>query len=197
MTKTADLVGQRFGRLTVIKKIGVRKVGQRGQTKTVWLCKCDCGNEKEVLRNSLVSGNTKSCGCLEKETKKTMHVKHGEAKTRLWKIWCGMRERCNNPNNQDYSYYGGRGIIVCDSWSDKKDGFINFRSWAMANGYTDELTLDRVNVNGNYEPSNCRWATRKEQTRNRNITVQIPLSEIAEIEGISYQQAYDKFVRKK
>lgn len=191
-----DLTGRRFGKLTVVKKIGVKNAGQRGKSRSIYLCKCDCGNETEVLRNSLITGNTKSCGCLERETKKTMHIKHGAAKTRLWRIWCNMRERCNNPNNKNYAYYGGRGVGVCDEWQNKENGFINFRDWAMANGYTDELTIDRINTNDDYKPSNCRWATRKEQTRNRNNTVKITLSEIAEIEGISYQQAYDKFVRK-
>lgn len=196
--KVIDLTGQRFGRLTVVKKIGIKNAGQRG-SKSVWLCKCDCGNEKEVLRNSLISGNTKSCGCLGVETKKLMHLKHGMAKKRLWKIWTGIRDRCNNPNNSSYHYYGGRGISVCDEWND----FEKFMIWSISNGYDDTLTIDRIDTNGNYEPSNCKWSTRKEQTRNRNITKKvtygdkkIPVSEVAEIEGITYQKAYDKYVRR-
>lgn len=196
--KVIDLTGQRFGRLTVVKKIGIKNAGQRG-SKSVWLCKCDCGNEKEVLRNSLVSGNTKSCGCLGVETKKLMHLKHGMAKKRLWKIWTGIRDRCNNPNNSSYHYYGGRGISVCDEWND----FEKFMIWSISNGYDDTLTIDRIDTNGNYEPSNCKWSTRMEQTRNRNITKKvtygdkkIPVSEVAEIEGITYQKAYDKYVRR-
>ncbi len=186
-----DISGLRFGRLTVIEKVGVTNGGGRG-SKSLWLCKCDCGNEKVILRNSLVSGNTKSCGCLERETKKTMHLKHGMAKTRLWNIWCGIRDRCTRPNNHDFARYGGRGITICDEW---KDDFQTFYDWAMSNGYSDDLTIDRIDVNGNYEPSNCRWATRKEQSRNRNNTIKFSLGEIAEIEGISYQEAYAKFVR--
>lgn len=189
-----DLTGLRFGRLTVLKKIGVTNQGKRG-SRSIWLCKCDCGKEKSVIRNSLVCGGTRSCGCLETETKKQTHLKHGMSKSRLWRIWCGMRERCNNPNNNDYQYYGGQGISVCEEWANKETGFETFCNWSLNNGYSDKLIIDRINTNGNYTPTNCRWATRKEQSRNRNITIKIPLGEIAEIEGISYQQAYDKFVR--
>lgn len=193
MGREIDLTGQRFGRLTVVKKVGVKRVGQHS-SKSIWLCRCDCGNEKEVLRNSLVNGGTKSCGCLAAENRKIMHLKHGKANTRIWKIWCNMRDRCGNPNNRSYPYYGGRGIVVCEEW---KNDFTPFYNWAVANGYSDEMTIDRIDGDGNYEPSNCRWATRKDQTRNRGITRKFTLSEIAEIEGISYQRAYDKFVRRK
>lgn len=128
-----------------------------------------------------------------------MHLKHGMAKTRIWKIWTGIRERCNNPNNSDYLYYGGRGVQVCDEWND----FEKFKIWSLESGYNDTLTIDRIDTNGNYEPNNCRWSTRKEQTRNRNITKkaiyagrEIPIAEIAEIEGITYQEAYDKYARR-
>lgn len=188
-----DLEGIKFGRLTAIRKAGVKNVGKRG-SKALWLCRCDCGNEKVVLRNSLVSGITKSCGCLEMEVKKTMHLKHGMAKTRLWKIWCGIKDRCYRKNNNDYERYGGRGITVCNEW---KDNFQAFHDWSMQNGYTDNLTIDRIDNDGNYEPDNCRWVTRKEQTRNRSITKTITVAEIAEIEGISYQEAYSKYVRHK
>ncbi len=192
----SDLTGFRFGRLLVIRKVGMQNQGKRG-SRSIWLRKCDCGNEKAVIRSSLVSGNTKSCGCLERETKVNTHLKHGMAKSRLWKIWCDMKDRCNNPNNKSYSYYGSKGVKVCDEWLDNEKGFINFSYWAKENGYADNLTIDRINTSGNYEPANCRWATRKEQTRNRNITIRLSLAEIAEIEEISYQQAYDKFVRRK
>ena len=180
----------RFGRLTAVKKVGTKGSG-RG-SKAIWLCRCDCGNEKEILRNSLVSGTTKSCGCLEKEIKSTMHLKHGMAKSRLWNIWTGMRDRCSRSNNKDYQRYGGRGIRVCPEWD---SDFRNFYDWSMGNGYSDELTIDRIDNDGNYEPSNCRWVTRKEQTRIRSITKTIPLARIAEIDGITYQAAYDKYVR--
>lgn len=111
-----------------------------------------------------------------------------------------IRDRCNNKNNSDYKYYGGRSITVCAEWN---TDFKPFYDWSMENGYSDELTIDRIDVNGNYEPNNCRWVTRKAQTRNRNITRTAlyegqmrPISEIAEIEGISYQKAYSKYARK-
>lgn len=191
-----DLTGLKFGRLTVVCKAGVQNQGKRG-SRSMWLCKCDCGNEKVIVRNCLVTGNTRSCGCLELETKTNTHFKHGMAKSRLWKIWCGIKDRCNNPNNKSYSYYGGKGVKVCAEWASSENGFENFRRWAEGNGYSENLTIDRIDSNGNYEPCNCRWVTRKEQTRNRNITLKLSLAEIAEIEAISYQQAYDKFIRRK
>lgn len=193
MKYPSDLSGIKFGKLTVIEKIGVTNEGKRG-SRSVWLCECECGNKKEVERNRLTTGNTKSCGCLEHETKVKMHTKHGMAKTRLWNIWCGMKDRCYRKNNQDYSHYGGRGITVCEEW---REDFQKFSDWSMANGYAENLTIDRINTDGNYEPSNCRWATRKEQTRNRRNTVKISLGEIAEIDGISYQEAYNKYVLKR
>lgn len=179
----------KFGRLTAIKKVGMKGNG-RG-SKAIWLCKCDCGNEKEVLRNSLVSGTTKSCGCLEREVKATMHLTHGMAKSRIWNIWVGMRDRCSREHNKNYEKYGGRGIRVCPEW---EKSFQSFYDWSIKNGYSEKLTIDRINNDGDYEPSNCRWATRKEQTRNRSITVKISLAKIAEIEGITYQEAYKKYV---
>lgn len=121
-----DLTGLRFGRLVVVRKVETINQGKRG-SRSQWLCHCDCGNTKTVIRNSLTSGNTKSCGCLEKETKKTMHIKHGMAHERLYRIWCGMRDRCNRKSNKNFCYYGGRGITVCEEWQE----FISFRDWAL------------------------------------------------------------------
>lgn len=194
-----DLTGTRFGRLTVLEKVGVQGQGKRG-SQSLWRCLCDCGNEKIVIRNSLVCGNTRSCGCLDQENKKTMHLKHGMAKTRIWKIWIGMRSRCEHEKDKSYPYYGGRGISVCEEWSE----FEQFLEWAIQSGYDDTMTIERIDTNGDYCPENCRWATRKEQTRNRRITKkvmyngkEIPLGEVAEIEGITYQQAYTKYARRK
>lgn len=195
-----ELVGQRFGKLIVVKKVGTKRVGIAQKPKSLWLCKCDCGNEKVVLRSSLITGNTKSCGCLELETKRAIHLKHGMAKTRLWNIWINMKSRCESTKNKDYKYYGGRGITVCEEWK----AFESFMNWSFKNGYKDELTLDRIDNDAGYEPNNCRWATRKEQTRNRDITLKaeyngenIPLGEIAELESIPYEKAYEKFIRNK
>lgn len=198
MKYPSDLTGLRFGRLTAIEKVGVTCQGKRG-SRSLWLCKCDCGNEKIVVRNSLVTGNTQSCGCFEHETKKTMHLKHGMAKTRLWKIWIGMRGRCERESDASYQYYGGRGISICDEWHD----FEVFKNWAISHGYTDELTIDRKNPNGDYCPENCCWTSRKEQTRNRRITKRVvhngeemTIGEIADIEGITYQRSYYKYARR-
>lgn len=127
-----------------------------GYSKAQWLCRCDCGNTVIVLSDSLKSGNTSSCGCecrkgLEKRTT------HGKSHDRLYRIWQGMRNRCNLATNKYYKNYGGRGISVCTEWL---DSFENFYEWAMSNGYKENLTLDRKDNNGNYEPSNCQWKDR-------------------------------------
>ena len=151
-----DLTGNRFGRLVVLNK------SQNGK----WLCLCDCGNKKEILTHSLTSGKTQSCGCLQKERVSTTNSKHHARGTRLHNIWLGMRNRCNTPTHVRYYRYGGRGIKVCEQWGE----FINFRDWALSHGYKDNLTLDRIDNNGNYEPSNCRWVTYKEQFKNSNVS---------------------------
>lgn len=153
-----DLTNRKFGRLTVLYRTEPDKSG-----RCYWFCECECGNTTRVVANSLRKGLTKSCGCLRKEVCKETHTKHGEHGTRLYTIWQDMLLRCNYSGATGYEYYGGRGIKVCDEWS--KD-YIPFRDWAKANGYKDYLTLDRINNDGNYEPSNCRWATYKEQNNN-------------------------------
>lgn len=178
-----DLTGKRYGRL-VVQGLGSKKGSQH-----TWKCICDCGNIKEVKGCYLRNGQTKSCGCLKKEflkdtaNPKKIHTKHNGTHTRLHRIWLKMRNRCNNPNNDRYASYGGRGIRVCDEWSGE-NGFVNFRDWALENGYDDSLSIDRINVDGNYEPSNCRWATVKMQARNkrnsRNFTIDGKNKNIAE-----------------
>lgn len=165
MPKTEDLRGRRFGRLTVID-ISPRKDGH----SSWWVCQCDCGNVKEVRRSCLIRGFTKSCGCLNRELARKhgrqMMSKHGWYGTRAYHIWRGTIDRCENPNCSQYHNYGGRGIKICAEWRDSPQAFCE---WAMANGYSDKLTLDRIDTNGNYEPSNCRWITMdKQQTNKRN-----------------------------
>ena len=153
--KKIDLTGQRFGRLTAIKRAYVDK-----DHESFWLCKCDCGNEVVVGIGCLNSGNTQSCGCSRNGgTNKT----HGETKTRLHSIWVNMKNRCRNKKIKEYKHYGGRGIRVCKEWY---DSYETFRDWALANGYADDLSIDRIDVNGNYEPINCRWVTTQKQMNN-------------------------------
>ena len=149
-----DLTGQKFGRLTVLE--------YKGNSK--WLCKCDCGNIRIVRAYDMKIAKTISCGCYNKEHSKNLHTIHNCAKTKIYNTWCNMKSRCYNKNNERYKIYGARGITVCQEWL---DDFINFYNWAMANGYSDELSIDRIDVNGNYEPSNCRWANIELQSNNK------------------------------
>jgi hypothetical protein len=188
--------GKRFGRLTVIKFEESNKKGR------IWLCKCDCGNEVMVSTGVLNSGRKKSCGCLQKEVgERNMEIstKHGMKGTRIYRIWQNMKRRCSNRNCREYLHYGGRGISVCEDWA---NDFLSFYKWSIENGYTDELTIDRIDVNGNYEPSNCRWSTVKEQATNRrsNLSIEIngetkTVKEWCNISGITESTFYDRIHR--
>ncbi len=158
MAKVKDITGNRYGRLMVVGR--AEKNGTNGQTR--WICLCDCGNRTIVHKSNLTSGDTRSCGCLAKETARKQETKHGKSRTRLYRIWIGMKDRCGNPNNP---HYGGRGITVCDEW---QSDFEAFYRWAISNGYKNDLTIDRIDNDGNYEPSNCRWVTGKQNSNNKS-----------------------------
>lgn len=179
MPSFIDITGKRFGRLVVLKR------APNSRTKmTRWECLCDCGNKTIVHGAHLKRGAIKSCGCYTRELSRAMFTTHGETNTRLHRIWKAMRERCRYKRNIHYKTYGGRGITVCKEWD---ESFVAFRDWALKNGYADNLSIDRIDNNGNYTPENCRWATPKQQARNTTRTRLFngrTLSEWAEILGI-------------
>ena len=191
MGKLNNLLGLRFGKLVVIAR------SENDKHKNArWLCQCDCGNTKVVVGSSLIKGHTKSCGCVRKHLLQTMPLKHGKKNTRLYNIWIDMKRRCNSKNRKSYKDYGGRGIVVCNEWL---QDFMNFYNWAIANGYKENLTIDRIDVNGNYEPNNCRWIEKGEQNRNQRTNLKFTykgethcLKEWAEILKINYNTLHSR-----
>lgn len=154
-----DLTGQRFHRLLVLERAENDKTGH-----TIWKCQCDCGKITYFAQSPLVEGRVKSCGCYQRENNLRMCTKHNMRYNKLYSVWCGMKNRCYNPNASDYERYGARGIKICDEW---KNNFEKFSDWALNNGYLEGLTIDRRDTNGNYEPSNCRWVDLKTQANNK------------------------------
>lgn len=188
-----NLTGLRFGRLTVLEFVPTE------DRHSHWLCKCDCGNEKTIDAQKLLSFSTKSCGCWKIEKIVKHSTKHNGKGTRLYEIWKNMKQRCLNTHNPHYQDYGGRGIKMCNEWL---GDFSTFRDWAFANGYSDDLSIDRIDNNGNYKPTNCRWTDRKNQCNNRrsNIFVvfnnkQITISEASQLTGIHKSTLKDRYRR--
>lgn len=167
MGKFIDLAGHNFGRLTVLMRSGTAPDGQ-----TTWLCQCACGARITVKAGNLRSGHTSSCGCYAKQRISESQSTHRQSHNRLYNVWTSMKARCYNPNNAFYSHYGGRGITICDEW---RNNYQAFHDWAMKNGYDPNAqrglcTIDRIDVNGDYRPANCRWVDMKTQRHNRRDT---------------------------
>lgn len=163
MYKHNNLLGQKFGKLSVVSEAGRTK-----DRRILWACVCECGKEVTVPGRDLKNGHTKSCGCLQKEILSNIRKKHGDRDARLYTVWKEMKKRCENPKNKSYQYYGAKGVFVCDEWHD----YQTFKEWALENGYDEnapfgECTLDRIDPYGNYEPSNCRWVGMDVQAKNK------------------------------
>lgn len=182
--KPQDITGQRFGRLTALRRIG----RTRGRV-SIWECQCECGKTHKAIISQLRNGTVQSCGCSRKKDNPI-------SRERLFNIWQGMRKRCERPNAAYYSRYGGRGIKICDEWQ----SYYAFRKWALENGYDDHLSIDRKDNNKGYDPDNCRWITLREQQSNKSNNVfvdyygeSVTLAELSRRTGLSIPMLHRRF----
>ena len=193
-----DYTGIERGRFTFISFDHIH-VTPTGKKIPYWLCECRCGTRKILSSKDVMSGHTLSCGCLQKEKASKAQFKHGMSESRLYQIWENMRKRCNNPASKRYSTYGKRGIRVCKEWN---DDFSAFKDWAFLNGYSEDLTIDRIDVNGNYEPTNCQWLSMNEQAKNKTNTHHFEIngktyltSELSALYDIPEKTIYARYYR--
>lgn len=195
--KFIDLTGEKYNLLTVIRKTSKKDP----QGRLLWECKCDCGNTTLVNSNNLKTGQVKSCGCLFHKYSDYSSIlnNHKDDYRRLYGIWKNIKSRCTNTNDKSYNNYGGRGITIDSEW---EKSFIKFAEWAYLHGYNNDLTIERINVNGNYSPENCTWTTLKNQARNRRSTLWITyqgetksLAEWCEIYGTNYKRTHGRMRR--
>lgn len=200
-----DLTNRRFHRLVCQEMVGHNKWNRR-----LWRCQCDCGSSYVVNENALKKNNTKSCGCLNREKRAERgrttiqaaiiaRTTHRCTRSRLHRIWKGMKTRCYNPRVDNFKNYGGRGVTVCEEW---KGDFRSFRQWALINGYRDDLSIERIDNNSGYCPSNCTWATRTDQNRNKRNNLRIEIDgrcltahQWSEIYGISPELIGDRILK--
>jgi hypothetical protein len=190
MTALIDITGKKYGMLTVIRRA---ENAPNGIVR--WECKCDCGNVVIVRGGNLKNGSVKSCGCLINISNKS-RSKHGMSQTRLYQIWINMKARCYHKTHPSYKTYGARGIKICNEWL---DSFLTFAEWALANGYQDDLTIERIDNDKNYEPDNCKWIDLKNQANNRGSNIKITyknetqnLSEWCKIYNKDYRLVYNR-----
>ena len=181
MSRRKELTGKTFGRLTVLQYHSTNKYG-----KALWLCQCECGQRKIVIGENLNAGRTQSCGCYNRERSIEANTIHGMTGTRLYECWLGMKKRCDDVNNKEYPNYGGRGIAYCKEWAE----FEPFKNWALNNGYSDKLTLDRIDVDKEYSPSNCRWSTWGEQAKNKRVS---PKNKFG-VSGVHYDKRRNTYI---
>lgn len=182
--------GYTFGYFTVVKEAPY-KIRNNGQKVRMWECRCECGNVRYLNRREIVTEKRKSCGCKFNELQRLKATVHGDSHTRLHNIWSGMRERCYTKSDFHYKWYGERGIKMCDEW---KDDYVTFKEWAVSNGYSEQLTIDRINVDGDYSPENCRWVTLKVNANNKRNNHRLnvlggswTLSELEDMTGINQE----------
>lgn len=188
--KSKDLTNQKFGKLLVVEKACTKN------GKVYWKCLCNCGKTTYATTSNLRCNKIKSCGCVKNEILVKRSTKHNQRNTKLYEVWKSIKQRCLNPNNKAFVNYGKRGILICEDW---KNDFINFYNWSIKNGYSEGLSIDRINVDGNYEPSNCRWTTRIVQANNtrtnRYITIDNETKSLADWcrhFNISYSLVYQR-----